>query len=135
MERRSVETGRELNKDFAKSLLQWQLSPEDQNAMDRVRNLIYTASDFGFGIVFKIKGETFKLGESRRSISSYDLKRFAKFDGKDFVFNLGPKKNKVPEFLLTARKVFDQPHLVFWGKHDGRIGLFRPQEVSSIQIR
>lgn len=135
MERRTPELGRELNRDFEKSLLQWQLSPEDPRAMEKVRNLLYTASDFAFGISFAIKGEAFKLSESRRAITPYDLKRFAKFDGKNFIFNLGPKKSQRPEYLLTTMTKMGQPHLIFWGRHDGMIGIFRPQEIDSISVR
>lgn len=134
MERRTPQLGRELNYDLGKSLLQWQISQEDAAAYEKVRNLISTASDFGFGIEFKIRKEILRIGESRRAITLRDLKRFSKFDGENFIFRFSPKKNKTAEFMLTVQQKMGEHNLILWGKHDGMIGNFRPQEVSSISV-
>lgn len=134
MERKTVELGGELNGDFRKSLLQWQASPEDMGALEKVRNLIYTASDFGFGLRLKIKGEILSTSESRRAITPTDLKRHARIEGYSFVFDFGPKKSKHAEYTLTAKSLYGQPLLILHSRHEGMIGMFRPHEIASISI-
>lgn len=135
MERTNPELGSELNSDFRKALFLWQSSPDDQMALEKVRNLIYTASDFGFGLSFKIKGAILSTSESKRAIAPRDLKKFARIEGDGFVFDLGPKINKKGEYTLTARNLYGQPLLIFHGRHDGMIGMFRPHEIDFLKTR
>lgn len=124
-----------LNERLRTALFKWKTNNESPEAIAGIKSLIYEASGRGLGITFRITDEILNYHESSRAILPADLKKFARHEGKSFVFELGARRSSKPEFLLTARMFFGQPHLIFAGRHDGMIGIFRPNEIDSISAK
>ncbi len=124
-----------LNERLRTSLFFWQGNPESPQEIHNLKNLIEEVSDRRFGMSFKIKDSILKSSEARRGILPNDLEKFAKHEGDFFVFNLNPRKRPHPEFLLTARMFYGQPHLLLLRRDYGMVGIFRPHEIESFEVR
>lgn len=131
--------------DFRKALFAWQTNPDDDFAAGQLGRVMHDAYLTKRGLTFKIKREVMSLSESRRSISIPDIKRYGKVSRDYFVFNLYPKRSEVGKLKIGIRKwhnggmgIVDKYNFVFEersGTTWRTIGIFRPHEIESFEIR
>ncbi len=130
---------------FRRTLFAWQTNPDDENAAAWVNQAIHDAYLTKRGLTFRITREIMSLSESRRSISAPDIKRYAKIERDNFVFNLYPKRSEFGKLRIGVKKwhngemgIVDKYNFVFEERRDETwrtIGIFRPHEIDSFRIR
>lgn len=138
-----------LNEEMRKGMFLWRGSPDNPDAVRKVKDTLAEASRIKARLFIKVDDQVFKNSEAARSMSREDLQSLARHEEGAWVFRFvgkdEPSKYRITIANLTdgfihedRRGIIDKYNFVIQKRlRDGfaTIGIFRPHEIKSLGVQ